>query len=904
NIAGDFMFASFENLQVDFRWYENQLMLDTLYGVILDNCSIDGAGWIDFDQRPELYELTAELQNFNLNELVEGTFESDLNGAIQLAGESFKNETLVLRINADLYESSFDEYPLHRAFGDMVITTDSISFPDVLTVDYYENQFTATGVIDYDDEMFLEVDVDLPNLDRYRERLFISQPGGRGHAHGIISGRTGDPDLAAIFQSDSVWVYGLYADSCRIETQVDRFLNARQGWVTADFYAGELWGLVYDSTMAVLTLDSQYVVIDTADVQAEDISAWARGGFDYGIYPNVVRMDTVAVDLFGRGFANRQPLDIDIDSAGFVFREFTFEQRGGLLSMHGRVDYDESMDFTASADSILIAPWLRLFRPELPVNGYVSFDSDVAGTFVNPVFTLTGLVDSLTYRDLKLGDLTASGDYRSRILTIDSAVVLSDSGRYSATGFLNADLAFVTDSLDRLPDLPLDIRMTARDNQFDLISLLLPTIEQLFGDFTADVHLTGTPSQPQLEGSAMLRDAKLKYFDLANWIFADSVPVRMENNLIVFDRIESFVIDARKSERISRTVFNREIKGRPSYAYIEGDITVQSLDNFVYDVYVSIPREFPFTYELEDIRGVFEGDLHVVGETPPTVEGDITLISCRYRVPFAAAEEGSPILQSFTQENSWDLDLNIEILSNYWIENEDIDAEFAGEINLIREDGNYPIVGEMDILRGRGFLFDKTFRLEPRQEAVIFTGSEIPNPQLDIIANTRIPGVRFDQETTSDVLDLCIHVTGTLDTAEINPCQESEFSREDILPLLALNYYGADTGSYSGAVTERVAQLVSSQVSQIGGRQLNRLIGVETFEIDPTYGGEFDPAQTRVTVGAYAAPNLYVYGRSSITGNLGEEVGFEYRFSREFLLQGRRNELEEYIVNLRLHWEF
>ncbi|MBD3401653.1 hypothetical protein GF420_02060, partial [candidate division GN15 bacterium] len=46
NIAGDFMFASFENLQVDFRWYENQLMLDTLYGVILDNCSIDGAGWI------------------------------------------------------------------------------------------------------------------------------------------------------------------------------------------------------------------------------------------------------------------------------------------------------------------------------------------------------------------------------------------------------------------------------------------------------------------------------------------------------------------------------------------------------------------------------------------------------------------------------------------------------------------------------------------------------------------------------------------------------------------------------------------------------------------------------------------------------------------------------------------
>lgn len=912
NIGGSFMIASLENLQVDFSFSDKRLVIDTLYGVILGNCSIDGSGDIDFNTPMEQYRLSASIQNFNLENLISGTFPSDLNGDLTLVGESFRNATMRLAIAADLYESSFDEYPMQRAYGPMIITTESITFPDPFVVAWYENEFAATGRIVYSGDMRLDVDAALENLDRYRGRFFINQPGGRGRAHAVISGKTNDPDLKATFHSDSVWVYGLQADSCMIETDVKNFLNARRGWASADFYRGELWGIPYDSSMTRLTLDSQIVIIDTAAVCAEELFGATLGSFDYGTYPSEVLMDTVSVNLFGRGFFNRGPVDITIDSLGFIFNRFQFAQRDGLLSMAGRIDFDEKMDFEASADSILLAPWVRLFRPEWPVNGYISFSGDVGGSFPNPAFSLIGKIDSLTYQDLKLGDATAAGVYIDRILTIDSAVVLSDSGRYFASGVLNADLAFVTDSIERLPDLPFDIKITAGDNQFDLVSLLLPSVEQLNGEFEADVRLSGVPSEPHLEGSAILLGGQLKYFDLENWVFADTAAVRMEDNRIIIDRIDSYVLDDRKGKSVTRTINLRdiggairpyEVSGKPSYAYIEGEIRVASLDNFVYDVDVSIPREFPFSYELEDIEGVFEGDFHIGGDTPPTVTGDITLISCRYRVPFASAEEGSPILEGLTQENSWDLDLNIEILSNYWIENEDIDAEFAGQINLVREDGDYPIVGEMDILRGRGFLFDKTFRLDAREDAVIFTGTEVPNPQLDIVASTRIPGVRSDQETTADVIDLCIHVTGTLDTADIDVCDDSPFSREDILSLIALNYYGADTGSYGGAIGERVSQFVGSQLSRVGSRQLSQL-GVETFEIDPAYGGQFDPANTRVTLGVYAAPNLYVYGRSNVSGTIGEEVGFEYRFSRKFFLQGRRNELEEYVLNFRLHWEF
>jgi autotransporter translocation and assembly factor TamB len=453
---------------------------------------------------------------------------------------------------------------------------------------------------------------------------------------------------------------------------------------------------------------------------------------------------------------------------------------------------------------------------------------------------------------------------------------------------MNAELALVADSLERIPDLPFDLQITAYDNRFDLVSFLLPSVEQMEGDFTADIHLTGTPSDPHLEGNSSLIGGRLKYFDLVEDIYTDTARITMRDNRIELSNVAAYVIDNKKKDT--------------SYVYIGGDITVKALDNFVYDLDVSIPRALHFTYELEDIEGVVEGELQVQGETPPTVSGDLTLISARYRVPFAEVNEGSPVLAALTQQNSWNLDLNIDILSNYWIQNEDIDAEFSGNINLIRDRGRYRFIGEMDILRGKGFLFDKVLRIDQGSQ-VIFEDIEYLNPRLDITARTRIAGIKFDEEDNAESIELGVHITGTLDVPEINTVEDSEFSREDILPLIALNYYGSGSEGYNGALEQRVTQLVGAQVSRIGTRQLGRL-GVETFEIDPVYGGEFDLAKSRVTLGLYTLPGLYVYGKSALSGNTGQEVGFEYRISRQLMVLGQRTEEEEYLLNLKLNWEF
>jgi autotransporter translocation and assembly factor TamB len=212
----------------------------------------------------------------------------------------------------------------------------------------------------------------------------------------------------------------------------------------------------------------------------------------------------------------------------------------------------------------------------------------------------------------------------------------------------------------------------------------------------------------------------------------------------------------------------------------------------------------------------------------------------------------------------------------------------------------------MEILRGRGFLFDKTFKLEPGGR-VFFEGNEVPNPQLDIIGHTRVAAVGQspldEQEVTREQIEVCIHVTGTLDVPDINVCDGSQLSREEIVPLLVANYYTSDSLTATGRLEQSISGIVGSRISQIGSRRLNKL-GVETFEIDPYYEGEFDPLKARVTVGFYTAPNLYVYGRSALSFESLQEVGVEYRFNKNFLLEGRFDEEELYRLSFKAHWEF
>ena len=411
NIGGDFLFMNLHNLFVDFRYQDKQIQVDTLYGTVFDDCDIDGNGYIDFSSKPEKYGLSAEVRQFNLQNLLPNSFNSNISGNVTLDGQSFKSEDLILQFKTDIYESFFDEYPLQAANGEFVVTKDSITFLDSFRIEYYENIFYVNGNIDYDDEMNLEVIAELNNLDRYRTKLFIDQPGGRGFSEAVIAGSTSDPDLQGYFVSDSVWIYGLYADTMYALFDIEQFLSRKKGLVEMDLYNGSAWNIPFQSVYAFLTIDSNLVHLDTVALDNQYTKISSKGLLDYEAVPNALRLDTLYINLANQSFYNRNEILIDIDTVGFKFNKASIGNFGQWLAIDGRAYYNESLDLLLSINNIPIEPWKNLYEDSLNVSGILSCEASLTGKFYQPEFIVNATIDSLAYKDLVLGDLDLQVSY-------------------------------------------------------------------------------------------------------------------------------------------------------------------------------------------------------------------------------------------------------------------------------------------------------------------------------------------------------------------------------------------------------------------------------------------------------------------------------------------------------------
>jgi autotransporter translocation and assembly factor TamB len=494
-----------------------------------------------------------------------------------------------------------------------------------------------------------------------------------------------------------------------------------------------------------------------------------------------------------------------------------------------------------------------------------------------------------------LGNLFADLNYSDSTVIIDSIIINSGTGHYSAIGKFPAILAF-TETEDRILDLSQEIEISAVDTRLDGVTLFLSDVESLKGDLAANFKLTGTPYKPRLDGVINISNGNLKLYDLALPLDSLNVEMRMANQTV---HIESASAQCKKGkEAIGRVLGS-------------GSIFVKSIDEVHYDLNIDI-SSFPVVYELGDITALIDAKLMVLGATPPTVYGDVYMKKATYRENFAEEDDGWIVLTSLQGDKTWDLNLNIEIPSNLWVKNDDIDAEFSGSLNFIREKGNYRYIGTLDILRGKGFLADRSFRIESGA-TIAYEDIEYPNPRLDIYAVTKIRGATADKttESGSSNYDLRVHITGTLEEPIISAAEGEEgspqFTTEEIISLIFYDYYGSSDGvglSQTGKVSDRLTSglsgYISSQMAQIGSRTL----GVETFEIDPVYGDKFDPLGTKLTVGFYTHPNLYIYGRSAISGVAGQEVGFEYRLKRFLLMEGRRDEENFYHLILNFYWDY
>jgi hypothetical protein len=884
-VSGTFFDRYYDSLRTSFRYSKGQFVFDTINGYVFKGCHINAHGDLDLSRKPEVYHLIGEVKNFNLNNLVYNTYKSNINGRINLTGRGLKSDELQLNIVTELDESWFDEYHSSLAIGEMTIYSDSILFHDKFVVKYHDNRFIVSGKLDYHGAIDIVGSTRFDDLSAFNGQTFIERMGGRADLDFEVSGEISNPDITGHFISDSLWLYEIYSGKADMDFQINHFLYNRLGKIELNLFDGIAYDIPYDSILLKMDVDSQYALINDVSLGNEYVSLTAVANLNYSSYPQRLILDSININLMNLLFENDNQVVINIDSSGYEVIKCRFLRPRGYVEGKGRINYDDSMDFRIFGYRVNIAPWVKLYYDEYNIGGLLSGEVHISGNFQSPLIDFNGGIDSLTYMNFVLGDITADYNYSAKLVQINTVSLKSENGNYVANGVFPVDLTFTT-----IPDRfhqarEQDIRIIAHDQRLDLISLLLDEVEDFTGDFNADFKLTGTVRKPEIDGLASVNRGRLKLYDLILPLEDLRIDMTMKNKTVHFDNMSAIC----KSKR-----------GRVEGG---GTVVINSIDQLDYNLNVDV-HEFPAKYELGDISGVIDANLAVKGITPPTVSGNVTVISANYRENFADENDGWILLSSFQKQNSWNINLNVEIASNLWIKNDDIDAEIAGDINFVRENGRFRYFGTMEILRGKAYWADRNFRIEPGA-IVSYEDIEYPNPRLDIYASTKIRATTPNQfgeiETTN--MDLRVKVTGTLDEPILSAAEGSQFDTEDILPVLLFNYNPSDTGSKvepGDRVTSGVSNYLSSQVGRLG----SRYIGVETLEIDPVYGDKFDPLGTRLTVGKYWGPNLYVYGRSAISLQTGQEVGFEYRLKRFLMMEGHMDEDNLYRLNLNFNWNY
>ncbi len=895
-IGGDLTIFSFNNLYTSLHFANDILTIDTVYGSFLRGSAIDGRGMMDFSARPELYELQAELSQFDLQQLVPGAFPTRINGMIDLDGEAFSEDQLLLTATVQLTDSYLDRFPLHTATGSLAITVDSVVLADSFRVSYFENRFAVGGSVVYDGPIDLRVSGEWPNLERWRGALFIDRPAGRANAEFRLTGATADPNLSGWLRSDSLWLYGFYADSFFATADIDQFLDNRSGSVRADAYRGSVWGLPADSIRARLQVDSARVRIDTLVWRSDPLDVMTEGDIDNATATTELDLRTVRLRIGDRTLANRTPVRFGIDSNGFRLDRVELGTDSSRIGVDGRVEYNETANLDLFLDQEPIQPWLRLYDTSIIANGLLSGDARLTGTLLDPTMFVDLRLDSAVVDGLDVGTILALAHYDRRRVTVDSLFIQSRDQTSTSLlqGTLPIDLALTTAPVERLPDEPIDISIVMNQRDLGVVPWALPEqVEELSGLLQADVRISGTPQSPQLAGDIRLTDGQLKYIALQEEIAIIDVEANLTNN----------VIAVRDSAFLHRGSLPDTTGDRRSWLpgfqpiFLAGEITVEALDTLNYDLRLWQPQPTRYSYDLDDISAeVGAMRVSIRGSSPPLIDGLVSLNEVRYEVPFADADEPTAIDLTGSDETSWNFDIDFNAPGRLFVRNEDIDAEFrsVGLLNVKRTRGRPLYAGQMEVVRGRVFLFDKTLRLDPGG-SVNYTDVERPNPRIDLTARFNVPVQTLDGSRATSREGI-VSITGTLEEPEITAAVGSELSLDEMLRYLVTNTYTSDSVQATSSLEARIAGFASAQISQFAAAQ----IGVETLEIVPGQNSAslLDP---RITAGTYIAEGrVYVYG--DIYG--GETYGAEVRLSQDYFLEARQTEDELWALILRFYNEF
>jgi autotransporter translocation and assembly factor TamB len=881
-LTGDLFERHLGPLSTDFSYENGIVELTSIKGRAFDGRA-EGSARLDLIARPETFTADLEVQQLNFERIVPNSFPSSINGKVKMRGSGMGENSFALDLQFDLGPGSFDWVRFDSLRGPLTINVNDLYLGRGFRLDYKHSRFFATGMVDYQGEMFLMGSFKTSQLADFWGDLFIEELSGNAYAEFQVSGPILDPDITGKFRGDSCSFYGYTTDSLVAEYDIESFLYRQQGEVSLHTWASDIWGLPADSIDAVLNLDSNYIDIVSARTYDGYGGMTAAGLVETHDSTATVNISDFVWDFDSLQFVNSRPFVVEFLAEGIAIEAANLHGAGGELDIKLEYGYDSTIDLSVQVDTLPLAPWLTLLEVDSIVGGRLNATGRLQGKLATPEIELVADVSELQTGDLVAGDLDISLSYLDNSLLIEEARVTGMGHLSTLTGYLPMRLQLDSLLVEFL-DQEMEFELQSEGTDLTLATLALPDLEAVRGDYTLTLDVSGTLNNLESQGSFVLDNGFVKVYQLENPITNLSAQVYSRDRTIYVDWAEGTMSYSKKSGQVFST----------------GEIRVLESGLLDYDLQVR-GLGVPIKYDLGDVYALCDIYLlEITGSEPPRVEGDVVVYEAEYYDEF---EEEFVLAAKEAADTTVVVDylINVEFLpASVKVRNSDINAVLDGNLTVIREGVRDNYIGSLNVVRGKYYLVNMTFDIE-EGSSIIFDDIEQPNPTLNIQVSTKVRnyaggGVGGGQSTVE------LLIGGTLLQPTVATTAESQYSFEDVISLLVLN-------NPASAATENLGSthLEQSVLEYAGtnlGQKLTRSIGIEQIEIAPAYGSDQQLSGAEVYLGVYATPNLYTYLSSPLGFEQGAELGFEYRFGRHLYVGGRRDRDNLYHLNLNLNWVF
>lgn len=747
------------------------------------------------------------MNGFNIKEYTK--MKTELNGSISFDVDTKGNGSFVVNFKDTKIE-------------DLLITSLNISgkrkfmdiFIDTIHIDGDGMKFDAKG--SYAKNCFdINLNSDGIILNKLHGFLKV-KPEGIVKMNLKVKGDMKNPSISGILALTSFSFNNIQVDSVFVEPKVE---NIKSG--NAEIYV---------NNVKIGKNEIQKLCIN-ATLKDEFISYSFKTEFKkniFKIYGDAILKDTISLKIDTilvkmpdkEDIRNKDVIKITIVNKDINIKDFSISAPGIQFIVNG--DVGDSLDLTIN----LLSPDLRKVAIFLGLKQILKGDLDfyitLRGKKERPIFGFYGVLNKFQFNDIKFDSIFILVDHKDDYITLHSLKLYKDTVPSTITAKVPFEI-----KKGLIKNKPVIGKLNIKFEDLRPLVSNLKDINIYKGGVKIDIEGKGTIEEPDIDGNIEISGISFS---------VPQINLKMEdfngNIKVKEDKVDLEISNKEKTINTSGYLLLKDFKP------YDMEILTKLVNFYIKDVF----------YTEANLNGTI-----TLNGSPfsPYLKGNIDILKVVANIPFGGRKKGVK-----PKEFPMGIDITVNMPRNVWIRNDLVDMELGGSV-VVKKKERIKIEGEMNVLAGYFYYFDKPFTVE--EGRFVFVEEIIPNINLKARSTLTYEEETEDKSKKNVITGpVFLEVSGTLADLQFELYTEPPLpplGLQEIIPLLNLDMKWSDLAKFQRMSTTIPSKAVFYVIRTQLLNRIRNSLGIDALDLNANlFGAE---KTTQITVGKYFTKNIY-----------------------------------------------